>query len=266
MNFDSILDAVNKPAPSAPGDYIGTDGLLFCGKCRTPKQTRIGGKILSCLCQCGVAEREESEKKARQARITELRKSCLPIPAMWGHTFETAMEAKHITVARRYVAKWDQIRRDNIGLLLWGNTGSGKSFTAHCICNALIDNEIPVVYLTAIDLVARLMDRNTDRDAFLQRIQTAPLFALDDLGAERNTAFALEQLCSIIDIRNETGKPLLVTTNYTLQEMREAKDHQQQRIFDRLKCCTPLAIVGQSRRDAVGAAKLEAAKTILELD
>lgn len=267
MNTNDILDTFNKPTASAPGDYIGTNGLLFCGKCRNPKQTRIGGKVLSCLCQCGLAEREESEKKARQARITELRKLCLPVLEMRTRTFATASEAKHIIVARKYVAKWEEVRRKNIGLLFWGNTGTGKTFVSQCICNSLIDREIPIVYMTAMGLIALLMDKSTERETFVKRIQEAPLFVLDDLGAERDTAFAREQICAIVDARSEAGKPMIITTNYTITEMKETQDQQLQRVFNRiLGCCVPVAVVGTSRRDAIGAAKLEAAKQILELD
>ena len=43
--------------------------------------------------------------------------------------------------ARRYVEHWDEMRKQNLGLLLWGKPGSGKTFAAGCIANALIESE-----------------------------------------------------------------------------------------------------------------------------
>ena len=39
MNINDVVDSINKPN-AAPGDYTGQDGLLYCGKCHTPKQMR----------------------------------------------------------------------------------------------------------------------------------------------------------------------------------------------------------------------------------
>ena len=56
-------------------DYMGSDGLLYCGKCHTKKQTRVSwmGKdmIVSCLCKCETEkrEKEEQEEKARQRML-----------------------------------------------------------------------------------------------------------------------------------------------------------------------------------------------------
>ena len=36
------------------------------------------------------------------------------------------------------------MRSENIGLLLWGGVGTGKSFLAGCIANALMEQEVPV--------------------------------------------------------------------------------------------------------------------------
>lgn len=54
-----------------PGDYVGSDGLLYCGKCHTPKQMRLsfdpatGGKkqtLVHTACKCQ-KEAAEAERK-----------------------------------------------------------------------------------------------------------------------------------------------------------------------------------------------------------
>ena len=270
MNLEATIDRLNTQN-LVPGDYTGPDGLLYCGKCHTPKQTRgtglFDGKLLTIMCHCKEIELNDESEKAKRQRIEELREHCLPTEAMRKHTFQNATGEKHILTAKRYVQKWEKIRAENIGLLLWGNTGTGKSFTAQCIANALIDHEIPVFYISAVDIVSSLMGKENNRDQLLKRVRDVPLFVLDDVGAERDTAFSREQLCSIIDTRAEAGKPLIITTNYTLSELKDTRNDQAlQRLFNRITaCCVPVAVTGASKRDAIGDRKLSQAREILEL-
>ena len=61
-------DAVNAPVE---GDYIGDDGLWYCGKCHTKKQTEIelpwGVKrpMFLCKCESERIKREDAERKRR---------------------------------------------------------------------------------------------------------------------------------------------------------------------------------------------------------
>lgn len=267
MNATTIIDAINRPNQS-PGDYIGKDGLLYCGKCHAPKQTYgtglLEGKKLSIICSCEEKQIEREEEDKRRQAADELRANCFSFPTMFQHTFDKANDADHIKRARRYANNWERVRAENLGLLLWGNTGTGKSFTAQCIANALIDRQIAVRYVTAVELIAKLMDRETRRDEYLDKLCKVPLLIIDDVGAERDTAFSREQLCAVIDARAEAGKPLVVTTNYTLSEMKNCPDHALQRIFDRLTAlCVPVAVIGKSRRKGIGERKIALARELL---
>lgn len=103
------------------------------------------------------------------------------------------------------------------------------------------------------------------RDTVKEKVKSVPLLVLDDLGAERDTPFAKEQLCSIIDQRSESGLPLVVTTNYSVRDMESSTDPAQQRIFDRLRAaCVPVSVTGESRRREIGARKISEARVILE--
>ena len=52
-----------------------------------------------------------------------------------------------------------------------------------------------------------------------------PLLILDDFGMERGTEYGLEQVYSVIDSRYRSGKPLIVTTNLTLDDLPEPGGH-----------------------------------------
>lgn len=74
MNLSNYFDGLERVAAdnikAEQGDYYGEDGLLICGKCHTPKQTRVYilGKERTpmCLCKCG-SERVEKEREAERA-------------------------------------------------------------------------------------------------------------------------------------------------------------------------------------------------------
>lgn len=267
MNFDPLIDIINKPN-AQPGDFTGDDGLLYCGRCGTAKQKRgsgsLAGKILHVMCKCELEAQEQEKREAEQKRIEELRARCLPLDNLRRHTFSSASDARHIQIARRYVVEWSSMKESGSGLVFWGNTGSGKSFTTHCVANALIDQGISVCYVTAAGLVSNLMDRDIPKQEYRDKLCRVPLLVVDDIGAERETSFAREQLCGVIDARLENGKPLIVTTNYSLTEMQETQDPALSRLFDRvLGSCIPVRVVGESRRKVDGAARLAVARRLL---
>lgn len=156
--------------------------------------------------------------------------------------------------ARRYAAHWDEMRREALGLLLWGKPGSGKTFAAACIANALLELEHPpTVRMTTLGTVlSRLPGLSAqEKETYLNGLQCCGLLILDDFGMERQTDYAREQVFQIINGRYLARKPLIVTTNLSLNELKHPADMAQQRIFDRvLELCVPVCFDGASlRRD-----------------
>ena len=58
--------------------------------------------------------------------------------------------------AYAYVGHWPQAFKRNIGLLLFGDVGTGKSFAVGCIANALLDRDVPVLMTNLPTILARL--------------------------------------------------------------------------------------------------------------
>ena len=63
------------------------------------------------------------------------------------------------------------------------------------------------------DLAASFEGRNE----YISRLCSFPLLILDDFGMERGTEYGLEQVYNVIDSRYRSGRPLIVTTNLTLE-------------------------------------------------
>ena len=110
------------------------------------------------------------------------------------------------------------------------------------------------------DLAASYKDRNE----YIARLCSFPLLILDDFGMERGTEYGLEQVYNVIDSRYRSRKPLIVTTNLTLEELQNPEDTAHARIYDRLtEMCTPVRITGENFRKARAREKMEQLKTLL---
>ncbi len=66
--------------------------------------------------------------------------------------------------AHAYVENWKEAYKSNIGLLLFGDVGTGKSFFAGCIANALLDQDVPVL-MTNFPHHSEPPDRDVSRTA-----------------------------------------------------------------------------------------------------
>ena len=87
---------------------------------------------------------------------------------------------------------------------------------------------------------------------------------IDDLGVERNSEYALGIIFSVIDRRIRSGRPLIITTNLPLKEIKSETMLDKRRIYDRiLEMCTPMYVGGTSKREAIASMKMEKAKTLL---
>ena len=242
--FTKMVDAV-EAANAAPDDYINSaDGLKYCGKCHTPKEAFYPAELqaqgftkhpVMCKCADERREREDAERREyeRMSYMTMLRSEAFrDMPASDWRFESAAVTTPQLAKAKGYAQNWDEFKKAGIGLLLFGNVGTGKSYAAGCIANALIDRLEPVLFVGMSDVVNRMQGNfGTDRDHYMKSLMRPDLLILDDLGAERNTSFGKERVFDVVDKRLLTGKPMIVTTNIPLSVMKQAVDLDERRIF-----------------------------------
>lgn len=275
--LESFVAGLVKSAAQAgqmeQGDYE-KDGLIYCGKCNTPKQTIIEifdeKKKVGCLCKCRteIRDREHAamREQERLARIHRLRINGIQDRSVRNFTFESSNGANKeiMSKGKRYVDSWNEMLEDNIGLIFWGDTGNGKTYTAACIANALIDKGVPVLmtsFKKILDSVTGVF--STDRVSYLESLSEFKLLVIDDLGAERQSEFALEQVYSVIDERYKSRLPMIITTNLSMSEMRNPKNMDYKRIYDRvLEMCVPIHFKGESLRREAAADKMKRAREL----
>lgn len=262
MDFSRIIDDIaanaEKNIQRSEEDYI-KDGLLYCHKCNTPKQVEIElfGQIRKpyCLCQCEIErrEKEEIERKKRELeiRIKDLRRMGFPDSEMssWRFEADDRTNEKLSSVARKYVDHFDEMNEKGKGLLFFGTVGTGKTFMAACIANALIDKGHPCLVTNFARLTNTISGMFEGKQEYIDGLDRFDLLVIDDLASERDTEYMNEIVMNIIDARYRSGKPLIITTNLTGTELKNPADVKKQRIYSRLfEMCIPFEVKGADRR------------------
>ena len=242
------------PPDEVPGDYRNEDGLLCCGQCGEQKEcvTEILGRpfTVPCLCKCGVQAYEDRERERkeeqRRIRIGNMRVNGIQDESLRDIRFEDSDGSENIQKCKDFVEHWDEIKKQNTGLLMSGPVGTGKTFAAACIANALIDKGIPTL-MTSFPVILGVS--KYEMNDIVRQAQAFDLIIVDDLGVERDTDYAAETVYQFIDARYRTGKPMIVTTNLSLKDLRTQEGIRYKRIYDRvLEMCVPMIFTGDSRR------------------
>lgn len=253
-----------------PNDFVAEDGMLYCGECKEarqmwkefpnptdedPERTDKLKVVRQCRCEREKEAAEEREAKALEdmKTIEKLRKASLMedefMDADFSHLKENKYNEINLKLCRRYVNAFDKMLQNNQGLLFYGGVGTGKSFSAAAIANELIKKKVSVVMISFVKILETIREGSEQESAILGKLNRAQLVIFDDLGAERNTDYALEKVYNIIDTRYRKKLPMILTTNLTIDEMKDEPDIRYQRIYDRIfECCYPMQFTGTSWR------------------
>lgn len=262
-----------------PGDYM-KDGILHCGRCNTPKQVLMALPVLTgtdkpqplpvaCKCQQEADKKAEAEQRAvefKNGLETRWRLDGFHDTSYLRSTFadDDGTNPKLTAVCKKYVDNWPQMYQNGMGLLFYGNVGSGKTFLAGCVCNALLEQQVRIC-ATSFPRVLNVLQTSMDKQKSLDRLAQYQCVLLDDFGVERGTEYAQEQLFAVIDARHRTKRPTIITTNLSLHDLENPQNLSYSRIFDRLLelCPVRLCVSGPSRRQGLADERRALARELL---
>ena len=257
--MNDIIDAINRNIQTVDGTYIGQDGLLHCTKCGGARQMRItiptvGERVVSIFCECMKKELENKKERERLEEIEKARNECFTSSNMHNWTFENSAgyDPELERVMKNYVKHYTEFKKNGKGLILYGPVGTGKTYLAACVANALIDEGRKVLMTNFATITNKLQGMWEGKQEYINRLNQYSLLIIDDLGAERNTEYMQEQVFNVIDARYSSGLPMIITTNLTKEELKKPSNIGCSRIYERiLERCHPVEVASKSKRRAI---------------
>lgn len=237
--------------------YIANDGLKHCRTCGEPLETvlknatgylhnRKVGIPCACLREQEQKRQESVERNRVEMRIAELKRHGITCGQYNDFRFENDLgyNKKELNYCRFYVENWLDNRDNGIGLMFYGTPGSGKSFAAGCIVNAVIERYRDAAFVTSFPQLLNLSYDERQRTA--DDIANTPLVVIDDLGAERSTSTAIENVYYFTELRSKSGFPTIITTNLSLEKIETETNMEYSRVYDRVLGMCPVRIKMES--------------------
>lgn len=258
-----ILSMVGLFVSMDPTDarYEATQGLERACDCDTAKHHAEEEKE-----QEEAKEREKTAKAQREAERVRFEAAGMPGLwqkerglSKWTRDSESRQQAYDAAVC---FGVGMSSRTTPRSLYIVGDIGTGKTFFTSCLCADLVRRKVRVLWRNVSDILREIrasFDKKQGgnrEQAVIDSFLKPAVLVLDDLGKERPTEWAVEQLFAVINARYDAGKPVLVTTNYGGEELvkrltprGESDDTTARAIVDRLRgTCKCVKLEGSSRR------------------
>lgn len=130
-----------------------------------------------------------------------------------------------VSAVREWIEALDANFEAGNGLWLMGDTGTGKTTLAMLVSKEALKRDYTVAIYSMPSLLTRIRATygaeagEESYDEFFERLCEVDLLHIDDLGAEKQTEWVLEQLYALVNERYERQKSIVVTTNLSQDEL-----------------------------------------------
>jgi DNA replication protein DnaC len=232
----------------APADLVAppqgkTAPCYRCSERQAPVAV-VGGVRYRGLCpkcedevEAEDAEREYAEIRAgleKRAGFPALHKEWTLDTYLAGLTGHDLGEAgRSLSRAREWLADYRSEGRSN--LLLYGPVGGGKTGLAVGVAKELIAELVPVRFIVLREFLHDMVERiSQGLPAGDPALYEVAVLVLDDLGAERPTDYARNELAVLVERRYQAQLPIIVTSNYEPGELAGRIGHDDPIVGERI--------------------------------
>jgi DNA replication protein DnaC len=152
----------------------------------------------------------------------------------------------------KFLGGWKAMKQNGYGFYFWGNVGAGKTHAAIVLANELMEREmVEVLFLNMPEAITRVKNTfdtevKSEDSRLFERMKEMELLVLDDMGVEKYSDWMADQLYQIIDHRWKNRKPMIITSNLSLEDL--AKSYKPQIASRIMGCCKPIRFTDKDRR------------------
>ena len=162
---------------------------------------------------------QEYRSLQRLMEIAELRQKGIQDMHLLDWNFRVAEDTPYVQMGKRYVNNWQQVKAENLGLLFWGDVGTGKSFLAACIANGLLDQGVSVMMTNFTRILNKLSDLQVKEANSIAQKHNCNLRRLD-YQQEQGLMSSLPLAYNQIEIqRGMTTSSTAIFVPFTTQEL-----------------------------------------------
>lgn len=219
-------------------DEFAVDGKPYCKRCKEPRffeGTKWGYPKFKTGCQCSCQAsldrenerlrfRQENERKFREnQRLSVLGKN---INKTFDDYIVTQDNFEVVNKCKTYCKNASVALAKNVGFFIYGKSRVGKTLLTSCMCNELVKQGKTCLFTSIRKIVSEIEagwnNQGLKEAEILRIIESVDFLFLDDFGAEFGGAehsFIEKKTFAIIDTREKSGKPLLITSNFEVETL-----------------------------------------------
>lgn len=155
------------------------------------------------------------------------------------YKIENAAQKKVVEIVADYmrVARGIRLESSN-SLLLSGKPGKGKTMLAICTMNSLLNTGAKVLYVSYRDKIMEIKQRVMDREYYqyeMQKLKDIEWLIIDDLFKGKITEADVNIVMELINYRYQKRKPIIVSTEKSIEELNEIDEALGSRIVQMCK-------------------------------
>lgn len=210
---------------------------LKCTKCNSNRYFQIGNFVRKCLCACQhkkIIEQEEESAKQRHLQAFEKLKAASLLGEKYKKisfdTLDLDRPSDFLNAVERcktFCKKWDEVKKQGLGMYIYGDVGTGKTLLTACIGNYLLEQMTPVLFTNFFEIGKQIKNTysgNGSEFEFIDKLSNIDLLIIDDIGTEvmeRNgeRTWIQDKIYDVVNARYINNKVTIFTSNESLSEL-----------------------------------------------
>ena len=196
----------------------------------------------------------ETETEALIRR--ERRRQAVGLDSMcdWDFEHDNGENPLLTDTGKNYVTHFAELQKKGMGIMYFGALGSGKSYAAAQITNALTDAGYRCLFTSFRKILTDLGTlSNEGKQDYLKQLYTKDLLVFDEYGSEEESVYNNQIILQIISMCYHKHIPMLVTTCYHRESLVKSCSTLRLLALTRLwqRCCCIQVNTPLSRRNEI---------------